>query len=151
MLRALLAAGLVGSTSVLHCISSFPLLCQRALHIHHAQSRNQCQSLHQANTGSSGNCRQASWRGPPLLHTSHRDFSSEQQHLTIKTALRQLYKRVHPDLFVDYPAEQVQTLTSSNTLQGLLDVLHSHHGAQPAHCGCRATSPTACMCQRAAG
>jgi hypothetical protein len=29
------------------------------------------------------------------------------QQLTLKAALRQLYKRVHPDLFTDYPAEQV--------------------------------------------
>lgn len=31
-----------------------------------------------------------------------------QQGVPLKTALRQLYKRVHPDLFTDYPAEQVR-------------------------------------------
>lgn len=33
--------------------------------------------------------------------------NAQQQKITLKTALRQLYKRVHPDLFTDYPAEQV--------------------------------------------
>jgi hypothetical protein len=31
----------------------------------------------------------------------------QQQATSLKSALRQLYKRVHPDLFTDYPAEQV--------------------------------------------
>jgi hypothetical protein len=29
--------------------------------------------------------------------------------MSLKSALRQLYKRVHPDLFTDYPAEQVSS------------------------------------------
>jgi hypothetical protein len=31
----------------------------------------------------------------------------QQQATSLKSALRQLYKRVHPDLFTEYPAEQV--------------------------------------------
>lgn len=124
MLKALLPARLAGSTSaVLHCISGLPVLCQTALHIQHTHLVNQYRLLHLLYTGSSGCCSTLqAWRGPPLLHTTQqRDFSaaSEQQQLTIKTALRQLYKRVHPDLFVDYPAEQVQIFKSCRTMQDL--------------------------------
>lgn len=44
--------------------------------------------------------------------------SNQQQPLTLKAALRQLYKRVHPDLFADYPAEQVSATRSQTTAIG---------------------------------
>jgi hypothetical protein len=39
-------------------------------------------------------------------HSRTFSAAAAAQPLTLKTALRQLYKRVHPDLFADYPAEQ---------------------------------------------
>ncbi|WIA28829.1 hypothetical protein OEZ86_011358 [Tetradesmus obliquus] len=41
--------------------------------------------------------------------------------MNLKSALRQLYKRVHPDLFTDYPAEQAENERSFKLLQ---DYLH---------------------------
>lgn len=46
----------------------------------------------------------------PTAQQHSRAFSAAAaaaQPMALKTALRQLYKRVHPDLFADYPAEQV--------------------------------------------
>jgi hypothetical protein len=40
----------------------------------------------------------------------------QQQAVNLKSALRQLYKRVHPDLFTDYPAEQVRCCFGSAAL-----------------------------------
>lgn len=45
----------------------------------------------------------------PTAQQHSREFSAAAaaaQPMALKTALRQLYKRVHPDLFADYPAEQ---------------------------------------------
>lgn len=89
--------------------------CQRALHVNNAggsqpahctSQRAQQKRLEQAQTPNAV-AAACAWQ-----HTvQHRFFSAaaaaQSQPLTLKTALRQLYKRVHPDLFADYPAEQV--------------------------------------------
>jgi len=70
------------------------------------QQQRQMQQLHQYQQGS----------GMPdvqsFVHSTCRQFStysaSDRPGLGLKAALRQLYKRVHPDLFTDFPAEQVR-------------------------------------------
>ena len=59
----------------------------------------------------SGGDRDAAGWGPQQLHQQQQyatpTADGSKQGIPLKTALRQLYKRVHPDLFTDYPAEQV--------------------------------------------
>eukprot|EP00878_Enallax_costatus_P022545 GHUV01023920.1.p1 GENE.GHUV01023920.1~~GHUV01023920.1.p1 ORF type:complete len:478 (+),score=168.44 GHUV01023920.1:402-1835(+) len=62
--------------------------------------------------------------GPQQLHQQQQYAATadgSKQSIPLKTALRQLYKRVHPDLFTDYPAEQAENERSFKLLQ---DYLH---------------------------
>lgn len=67
----------------------------------------------------------------------HKAFSAAApaQALTLKTALRQLYKRVHPDLFADYPAEQASLLSWGLTdrLSGCFSILQLLQAASNVH------------------
>jgi hypothetical protein len=45
--------------------------------------------------------------------------TAQQQAPTLKAALRELYKRVHPDLFSDHPAERDENERSFKLLQVL--------------------------------
>eukprot|EP00879_Flechtneria_rotunda_P018445 GHRR01019348.1.p1 GENE.GHRR01019348.1~~GHRR01019348.1.p1 ORF type:complete len:302 (+),score=65.39 GHRR01019348.1:201-1106(+) len=54
--------------------------------------------------------------------------ANTQQGLPLKAALRQLYKRVHPDLFTGYPVEQAENERSFKLLQ---DYLHQARTTRP--------------------
>lgn len=78
------------------------------------QCRHLLSAAGQRSSSQTPQCRQQGSCGWPALLQQHRHLSagrsssSSEPPLTLKQALRQLYLRVHPDLFHDYPAEQVR-------------------------------------------
>eukprot|EP00877_Chromochloris_zofingiensis_P009526 jgi/Chrzof1/4827/Cz15g00240.t1 len=59
-------------------------------------------------------------------------FSSKSNKPTLKSALRSLYKKVHPDLFTDFPAEKAENERSFKLLQEYLSAARATGPSGPA-------------------
>jgi hypothetical protein len=92
--------------------------CQRSYHVSRTLAYHQRSSTGQHRQPVLATHHQAATWGLPL-QLKHMTTAGQQQPLTLKAALRQLYKRVHPDLFVDFPAEQVGELSTRHSVNAV--------------------------------